>query len=128
MNDDANEIVDNCRLSNNKTTTYKSFEHKTKITGGIAASSSVLNTKVAVPLKYLNNFWRSLDLPLINYEIELDLTWSEDCVISEILNYPEVPADSSADPPIAHISEGSTTDAIFEINSTNFMSQWSLCL
>ena len=61
MNDDANEIVDNCRLNNNKTTTYKSFECKTKITGRTAASSGVLNAKVVAPLKYLNNFWRSLD-------------------------------------------------------------------
>ena len=34
-----------------------------------------------VPLKYLSNFWRTLEILLINCEIELILTWSESCVI-----------------------------------------------
>ena len=34
-----------------------------------------------VPLKYLCNFWRTLEISLINYEVELILTWSADCVI-----------------------------------------------
>ena len=34
-----------------------------------------------VPLKYLSNFWRTLEIPLINCEIELILIWSRDCVI-----------------------------------------------
>ena len=34
-----------------------------------------------VPLKYLSNFWRTLEMPLINREVELILTWSENCVI-----------------------------------------------
>ena len=34
-----------------------------------------------VPLKYLINFWRTLEKPLINCEVNLILTWSEDCAI-----------------------------------------------
>ena len=34
-----------------------------------------------VPLKYLSNFWRTLEMPLISCEVELILTWSENCVI-----------------------------------------------
>ena len=34
-----------------------------------------------VPLKYLSNLWRTLEMPLINCEIELILTWSRNCVI-----------------------------------------------
>ena len=34
-----------------------------------------------VPLKYLHNFWRTLEIPLIHCEVELILTWSADCVI-----------------------------------------------
>ena len=34
-----------------------------------------------VPLKYLSNFWRTLEKPLINCEVNLILTWSEDCAI-----------------------------------------------
>ena len=35
-----------------------------------------------VPIKYLSNFWRALELPLINYEVNLILAWSKDCVIT----------------------------------------------
>ena len=34
-----------------------------------------------VPLKYLTNFWRTLEVHLNNYEINLDLNWSKKCVI-----------------------------------------------
>ena len=34
-----------------------------------------------VPLKYLSNIWRTLEVPLINREINLILTWSTNCVI-----------------------------------------------
>ena len=35
-----------------------------------------------VPLKYLSNFWRMLEMPLINCEVNLIFTWSKDCVIT----------------------------------------------
>ena len=35
-----------------------------------------------VPLKYLSNFWRTIEMPLINCEINLILTWSANCVIN----------------------------------------------
>ena len=34
-----------------------------------------------MPLKYLSKFWRSLDIPLINCEVELILTWFKNCVL-----------------------------------------------
>ena len=34
-----------------------------------------------VPLKYLSNFWRTLEMSVINYEVNLILTWSSTCVI-----------------------------------------------
>ena len=40
------------------------------------------NFEIIVPLKYLSNFWRTLEMPLINYEVNLTLTWSPTCVIS----------------------------------------------
>ena len=36
-----------------------------------------------VPLKYLSNFWRTLEVPLINCEVNLILTWSSTCVITD---------------------------------------------
>ena len=40
------------------------------------------NVKVIVPLKYLSNFFRSLEMPLINCKIKLNLTWKKECVLS----------------------------------------------
>ena len=40
------------------------------------------NVETTVLLKYLSNFWRTLEMPLINCEVNLILTWSKDCVIS----------------------------------------------
>ena len=48
-----------------------------------AADNDVLkNVKIAVPLKYLGNFWKSVENPLINCEIPLELNWTKDCVMS----------------------------------------------
>ena len=44
----------------------------------------VKKVEIVVPLKYLSNFWRSLDMPLINCEVSLTLTWSENCVITSV--------------------------------------------
>ena len=43
---------------------------------------SVKNTKIVVPLKYLSNLWKSLEMPLINCKIHLELNWIEDCILS----------------------------------------------
>ena len=42
--------------------------------------------ELAVPLKYLSNFWRTLDMPLINCEVSLALSWSATCVITSLEN------------------------------------------
>ena len=42
------------------------------------------NTDIVVPLKYLSNFWKTLDIPLINCDVSLILTWSENCVLTDI--------------------------------------------
>ena len=41
-------------------------------------------TETVVPLKHLSNFWRSLDIPLINCEVEIILTWSKNCVLADM--------------------------------------------
>ena len=40
--------------------------------------------KIAVSLKNLSNFWRTLDISLINFEVSLTLTWSKNCVLTDI--------------------------------------------
>ena len=85
VNDSVNEIDDNDdKIKNNKTTTSKFFEYKTKIIGSMPNNNNILDAKIIVPLKYLSNFWRSLDFPLINCEIELALRWTKNFVIFEI--------------------------------------------
>ena len=50
-----------------------------------AADNGVFkDLKIALPLKYLSNFWRSLEMPLINCKIHLELNWSKECVMSAI--------------------------------------------
>ena len=44
----------------------------------------VKKVEIVVPSKYLSNFWRSLDMPLINCEVSLTLTWSENCAITSL--------------------------------------------
>ena len=69
-----------------------SFKYKFSLLGNIpqldaaaddAARVGRLNVKV-VPLKYLSNFFRSLEMPLINCKIKLNLTWKKECVLSTI--------------------------------------------
>ena len=68
-------------------TAYNSSSFKYKVSlldnpvpdGNNAAKRSVKNV---VPLKYLSNFFRSLEMPLINCKIKLNLTWKKECVLS----------------------------------------------
>ena len=59
----------------------KSFDYKTKIVETLAANVLEKEVTIAKPLKYLGNFWRSLDIPLINCEITLILSWYKECVL-----------------------------------------------
>ena len=59
----------------------ESFNFKAKITGQTNDDGEINDVEIMVPLKYLSNFWRTLEMPLINCEVELILNWSADCVI-----------------------------------------------
>ena len=45
-------------------------------------NNKILDTIVVASLKYFSNFWRSLDLALINCEIKLDFSWSKEFITS----------------------------------------------
>ena len=73
----------------------ESFKYKNNITGntynigdgeeGYDANKVGKNeTKVVIPLKYLSNFWRSLNIPLINCELELISTWPKNCILADM--------------------------------------------
>ena len=57
-----------------------SFNFKTKITGQ-TDNEGRINVEIMDPLKYLTNFWRTLEVPLINCEVNLILTWSANCAM-----------------------------------------------
>ena len=74
-----------------------SFKYKTSITektsnaneenGGNTEHGNTKikkNLDIVVPLKHLSNFWKTLDIPLVNCEVSLILAWSENCVLTDI--------------------------------------------
>ena len=67
---------------NDNITQSESFKSKTKITEKTPAAGNTKNVEIIVPLKYLGNFWRTLEMPLVVCEVNLILTSSKNCVIS----------------------------------------------
>ena len=61
--------------------TTDSLKFKTKITGQTNDDGEISGIEIMVPLKYLRNFRRTLEMSLNNCEVELIMTWSADCVI-----------------------------------------------
>ena len=60
-----------------------SFNFKVKFTGQ-TGNNGTKDVEIMVPLKYLSNFWRTLEMPLINCEVNLIFTWSSTCVIAAV--------------------------------------------
>ena len=67
---------------NDSLTDSESFKSKVKITEKTPNNGNKKDVEIIVPLKYLSNFWRTLEMPLINCEVNLILIWSKDCVIT----------------------------------------------
>ena len=80
--DHDSDIVD-FNSTDGTANTTDSFNFKAKITGQ-TINNGIINVEILVPLKYISNFWRTLEMPLINCEVELILNWSANCVIVEI--------------------------------------------
>ena len=60
---------------NENLTDSESFKYKLKISGKTPNNGNTKDVEIIVPLKYLSNFWRTLEMPLINCEVNLELTW-----------------------------------------------------
>ena len=67
---------------NYNSTDSESFKYKVKFTGKTPDNGNTKDVEMIVPLKYLSNFWRTLEMLLINCEVKLELIWSKDCVIT----------------------------------------------
>ena len=61
-----------------------SFKYKVSLLGNPVVADNIAkrSVKVVVPLNYLSNFFRSLEMPLINCKIKFNLTWKKECVLS----------------------------------------------
>ena len=74
------EIVNDADVTNDNNA--PSFKYKANVIGNTENNETKKGVKIAVPLKYLSNFLRSLEMPLINYKVELSLKWIENCVLT----------------------------------------------
>ena len=68
--------------ANSPTTCFESFKCETKITRNTPADGNTKDVEIAAPLKYLSNFCRTLEMLLRDVGINLVLTWSVNCVIT----------------------------------------------
>ena len=74
------EINNNAEVTNDDNTL--SVKYKANLIGNTETDGTKKGVKIAVPLKYLSNFWRSIEMPLINCKVELSWGWIENCVLT----------------------------------------------
>ena len=67
---------------NDNLTDSESFKSKMKITGRNPSNGNTKDVEIIASLKYLSNFWRTTEMPLINCELNLIVRWSSTCVIN----------------------------------------------
>ena len=79
---DVSTVNDDCAITDftEANATTDSFSLEGKITGQ-TGNNGTKNIETMIPLKYLSNFWRTLEMSLIDCEDTLDLNWSENCFI-----------------------------------------------
>ena len=70
--DDPNDNMENS----------ESFKYEIKRTGKTPNNGNTKDVEIVVSLKYLSNFWRTPEIPLINCEVNLILIWSKDSAIT----------------------------------------------
>ena len=74
------EIVNNADVTNDDNA--PSFKYKASLIDNTGDNGTKNGVKIAVLLKYLINFWRSLEMPLINCKVEISLKWYERCLLT----------------------------------------------
>ena len=92
----------------------ESFDYKASFIGSVTHNNLTKNdVKIVVPLKHFSNFWKSLNIPLINCELQLILNWFKNCVL---IKKSTRDADYNANPIVYEIYN--PEDAIFQITDT----------
>ena len=93
--DELSDDTDDNNFDNIKVVNSNTFKYKNKITGNTynvdagaqgydVNKNGTLEVELATPLKYLVNFWRALNIPLISCEVSLELKWDKTCVITSL--------------------------------------------
>ena len=110
---------------NNNVVNSKTFQYKNKIIGNTynvdstivpaaggnrfakpnydANNSGRKKVEIVIPLKYLGNFWRALNMPLISYEVSLELKWDKNCVITSLQERVNLDGGSTAAQQVLHL-------------------------
>ena len=93
--DELNNDADDNNFGNIKVINTNTFQYKNKITGNTynvnagaqgydVNKNSTQKVELDIPLKYLGNFWRALNIPLISCEVSLELKWDKNCIITSL--------------------------------------------
>ena len=110
---------DNNNFANINVVNSEAFKYKNKITGNTynvnadaddydVNKNGTQKLELAIPLKYLGNFWRALNIPLISCEVSLELKWNKNCVITSLEQ-----RQVDAGPPV--VRDNASTDATLSI-------------
>ena len=110
----------NNNFANRNVVNSNTFKYKNKIIGNTfnvdaaaadydANKNGTQEVEIAIPLKYLGNFWRALNIPLISCEVSLELKWSKNYVITSLTE-----RQVDAGPPV--VRDGAPTGASLDIN------------
>ena len=106
LSDDNNPY----NFPNTNVVNSSAFKYKNKITGNTNRVGKQ-DVELAIPLTYLGNFWRALNIPLISWEVSLELKWNKNCVITSLER-----RQVDAGPPVVN---GTRTSATLAINNCN---------
>ena len=101
------------------TNTSSSFKYKDELLGNPVLDGNIAkrSVKVVVPLKYLSNFFRSLEMHLINCKIKLNLTWKKECVLStDVGDAVFIISDTKMYVPVVTLSKEDNEDFIEQQN------------
>ena len=93
--DELSDDADDNNFDNIKVVNSNTFNYKNKITGNTynvdagaqgydVNKNGTQEVELAIPLKYLGNFWRAVNIPLISCELSLELKWDKNCVITSL--------------------------------------------
>ena len=93
--DELSDDADDNNFDNIKVVNSNTFKYKNKITGNTynvdtgdqgydVNKNGTQEVELAIPLKYLGNFWRALNIPLISCEVSLELKWNKNCIITSL--------------------------------------------